>query len=1055
MKLLKVFGTLVAVALLGTSSLAQVSTARLQGTVQDTSGALVPAAKVEVTNVKTDVKATTTTNAEGRYMFPSLAPSEYVLTVEAAGFRKAIRQRVTLNVADDITETVKLEVGAVTESVVVEANAVRVSTTDAQLGRAITMRDIDILPQLGRGPIALAVFNTGVQIDPSDSSYSRVNGTRQGSNNATLDGVEINDPVVPRLGLAMTPNTTDTVEEFKIVTNGGKAEYGRSAGGQVAMITRSGTNKFHGGAWDYLRNTNLNANNFFSNQSGQRRPKFIQNTFGGKFEGPAIKDKTFFFGSYEGRRTRQEVVRNRTVPTALLKQGIFQWKSPGSSAIQTFDIAKNDPRSKGIDPKMKSILAVIPDPNNSDLGDGLNLGGFRFNNPANSYNDQYTFKIDHNLTSKNRIFFRYSWMRTFSIDSTNSADAAFPGEAHGMQGGHRMGWSVGSDWVMTPTTVNELRVGGQKSNSDFLRPRLHETMYVSNTFTDPGQPGNFAQGRTVPLWEVTDNLSRIHGKHTFKFGGQLRLIHQNTWREDNIWPTVYFTRANGNIPPSTIGPSGSVISSTDRTRFENQYNELLGRVSYSYATFYSDLKTFLPEGTGRVRNHVNREFSFFAQDDWKITRNLTLNLGLRYELFNVPFEKDGLQGVMDKAGQMNTVNKFSDISIVKGGSFWNTDKNNFAPRASFAWDVFGTGKTAIRGGAGIFYDRMINAALTAMDSLPGFSTGAYAYPNLAAGADVRISDGVPKLVQPAAPQLMVPSNRTNSVTVPVPDLRTGYVGQFNLTVQQEVFRNTVVELGYVGTRGIKLFMHQNVDQPRIYEDFLGAFKQLAALRTNTPASNTLVRMFGTPAAAISAVGASSLDQGTVGAAASTVDTSYYTRYAAAGLPDTYLRNYPQFTLAYLGTNAGRSYYNSAQASLRRQAGALKFTLNYTFSKSMDNWANEGNGTANGSTMDWFNLALNRGRTDFDKTHSFNSSVMYTLPVGRNRKFLNSAPKIVDSLLGGWDVGMLNTWQSGSVFTMSSARATGPNYGMSSWATYSGDRSIGALDRRGDGVYFLK
>ena len=297
---------------------------------------------------------------------------------------------------------------------------------------------------------------------------------------------------------------------------------------------------------------------------------------------------------------------------------------------------------------------------------------------------------------------------------------------------------------------------------------------------------------------------------------------------------------------------------------------------------------------------------------------------------------------------------------------------------------------------------------------------------------------------------MVPSNRTNSVTVPVPDLRTGYVGQFNLTVQQEIFRNTVVELAYVGTRGIKLFMHQNVDQPRIYEDFLGAFKQLAALRTNTPASNTLVRMFGTPAAAISAVGASSLDQGTVGAAASTVDTSYYTRYAAAGLPDTYLRNYPQFTLAYLGTNAGRSYYNSLQASLRRQAGALKFALNYTFSKSMDNWANEGNGTANGSTMDWFNLALNRGISDFDKTHSFNSSVMYTLPVGRNRKFLNSAPKIVDSLLGGWDVGMLNTWQSGSVFTMSSARATGPNYGMSSWATVLRrplDRRAGPARRR--------
>lgn len=1039
---------------------AQISTSRLEGTVQDSTGAVIPGAKVEIVNVKTQIGGATTCDAEGRFAFPSLPPSEYTLSVEAAGFRKAVRSNLVLNVAETVSEVVRLEVGAVTDSVVVEANAVRVQTTDAQIARTITLRDINILPQLGRGPIMLSVFMPGAQIDPSDVTFTRLNGTRQGSSNASLDGIEVNDPVAPRQGLSMTPNTTDSVEEFRVVTNGGKAEYGRNAGGQIQMITRSGTNSFHGGAWDYLRNTRLNANNFFNNQSGQSRPAYIRNIFGGKFEGPVLKDKTFFFGNYEGTRTRQQVVRNRTVLTPQAKQGLFRWQTKAGSPVQTFDIPRNDPRGRGIDPEVKKLFSVLPDPNNMDLGDGLNTAGFRFNAPGNSFNDQFTVKLDHNIWNGHRIFYRHSWMRTYAIDTLNSAEARYPGQEDGRQGGHRAGWAFGSDWTISSTVVNEFRLGGQKTNSDFLRPRLHQPMLVPNLYTSPiANPTSYAQGRSLPYKEITDNVSKIAGKHTVKGGVNIRFTTWDAWREDYAWPAVYLSRNYGNAPPASIGPMGSTITSSDRIRFENLYNDVLGRVSDVLVRYYSDLQNYQPAGTGRKRTFNYREFGAFLQDDWKLTRRFTVNAGLRYEFFGVPVETHGLQGVLDKAGQMSHSSRMTDLTVVKGKPYYNDDWNNFAPRLGFAWDVAGDGRTAVRGSWGVFYDRLINATLTPADGLPGFSTDVRVYPNQAANSDFRAGDGLAALPQPAAPVLQVPVDRQTSVTVMNPNLRTGYVLHTSFSVQREILRNTVVEAGYVGTRGVKLFMQNNLNQPRIYEDFLGAFQQLQAYRTSktpVPAGNTLVRLFGTPEAAISAINATTLASGSVGLAANNLDAtaSNYRRYAAAGLPDTYLRNFPQFSLAYLAGNGGRSYYNSFQLSFRRQAGAFKFNANYTFSKSIDNWAREGNGTSASSSIDWFNTRLSRARSDFDHPHSLNATFIYTLPVGRGRRLLGSVPKWADSLFGGWDVGFLNVWQSGSLFDVSSGRATGPNQSANTFANYSGDRNIGRLEKRGNGVFYF-
>jgi hypothetical protein len=1035
---------------------AQVASSRLEGVVQDESGAVVPKATATVVNERTGATVQTATSGEGLYVFPSLLPGRYTVTVEAAGFRKAVHTEVELNVAATVVEHFRLEVGQVTESVAVEASAERVQSSESQISRAVTLRDIEVLPQLGRTPIILAAFQPGVQINPGDVTFSRVNGTRQGSNNSKLDGIDVNDAVVPRLGLSLTANNTDSVEEFRVVTNGGKAEYGRSAGAQVELITKSGTNNFHGGGFDYLRNTVLHANNFFNNSSRVPRPKFIQNTLGGSLGGPVRKDRTFVFGNYQARRTRQEIVRNRTVLTPTAKSGVFRWTPPGSSTVQSFDILRNDPRGRGLDRLVAEELKLLPDPNNTDVGDGLNTAGFRFNNPNNSYEDQFTIRADHNLTSAQRLFYRHSWQRNNFIDSLNNADARYPGQPHGTQGGHRWGLSAGWDWSVTPRTVNEFRFGYQSASVAFRRPaRLPGPMLIANSWTDPRNTA-FAQGRNSPVKEFTENITAVRGSHTFKAGANIRYTKQWGYNDAGIYPNVSFARASGNIPPATIGPSGSTtISSADRQRFEELYNDLLGRMSQVTQTFYSDLEKFQAAGMPRVRNYLFHEYGYFFQDDWKIRRNLTLNLGLRYEFNGVPFERDNLQGTLDKSAQVNPSSRLNDLTIVRSDKWYNNDYNNFAPRIGFAWDPTSDGKTSLRGGYGIYYDRFIGATTSYVDgNTPGFSQVQTVFPNSAAGSDVRAGDAVPLPQQPPAPQLRLPNNRQNTIGLFAPDLRTGYYQHISLTIQRELFRNTVIEAGYVGTRGVKLFTDLNVNQRRIEGDFLQAFQEIQAFRARgaaVPASNTLVRIFGSPAAAVTAIGASVFDQGLAGTAADTLDRNNYTRYSAAGISDYYIRNFPQYNLAVVGGNHGRSYYNSLQLSLRRQQGALKFYANYTFSKTIDNISVDGNGFT--APIDNFNLRLNRAIADPDRPHVFNSSFIYTLPIGQGKRFGTNLPAWADSLIGGWDLGVLNIWESGATMTMSSGRQTVGST-ATTWANYSGDRHIGRVDRRGNGVFWL-
>ena len=913
---------------------------------------------------------------------------------------------------------------------------------------------------MGALPISLAYLQPGVQISTNgtnagaDYSYSHVNGLRQGSNNNTLDGIDVNDAVAPRLGLAMTANNSDSVEEFREVTAGGKAEYGRNAGGQVELVTRSGTNEYHGNLFEYMRNTALNANDFFSNKSGVAKPMFIQNMFGGSLGGPIKHNKLFIFGNFQGRRTHQQISRNRTVPTDLAKQGIFQWVSGG--ATQQFNVLNADPLKKGIDPTIATLLKIYPSPNNTDVGDGLNYAGYRFNNPANSLEDQFTIKGDYNLADNHHIFYRHSWQRNSSIDSLNSADAYFPGQPQGAQGGHRWGVAGGWDWTVTTSMVNQFRYGHQSAGVDFLRPsRVAGTMYTFNQWTMPIYNA-FAQGRNSPVNEFTDNLTKIAGNHTFKMGGQFRFTTQDGYNAAGIYPNASLSTTLSGNTPSFATPAG--LNSSQLSILQGLYNNLTGRVGSIAQTFYSNLQSWQAAGTPRVRDFSFHEYGLFLQDDWKVNRNLTLNLGIRWDFSGVPFEANGLSGAFDQAGALNTVSTIDNLSMQKGKAWYNNDWNNFAPRFGFAWDPKGDGKTAIRGNYGIFYDRIIGATTSSVDgNTPGFSQAVTVFPNLG-GLDVRAADNPASPAQPAAPVLTLPATRGVSIVSAFdPNLRTGYVQMYGLNIQREILRDTVVQFGYIGNRGLKMFMNQDLSQIHINPEFLNGFNELAAnyaagsLASVSP-SNPFVKIFGTAAAAVSTLGASNLTTLQYNNSMYNMETGAYAKYAAAGYSEYALRHYPQFVRLAYGTNAGLSWYNSLQAGFQRRTKSFQVKVYYTYSKSLDNVSAEGNGFTD--NMDNYNLNLNKGRSDFDRPHVFNAYGTYTLPIGNGHAIGGNMPRWANTLFGGWDAGTIVIWQSGAVMTASSNRYTAYSYTMASWDNYSGSRNIGSVQRKGDGVYFI-
>ena len=361
----------------------------------------------------------------------------------------------------------------------------------------------------------------------------------------------------------------------------------------------------------------------------------------------------------------------------------------------------------------------------------------------------------------------------------------------------------------------------------------------------------------------------------------------------------------------------------------------------------------------------------------------------------------------------------------------------------------------MRASWGVYYDRVIGATANDVDgATPGFAFPGQVFPNQAAGTDVRLSDAPVFPAPPGSPALTPGATRTNTLAMFDPNFRTPYVMQMNFTVQQELLRGTVLEAGYVGARGVKLLADVNMNQFKTQGAFLADFNQIAAFRRNAaavPPGNVFVRLFGSPAAAVAAVGGTVFDQGAINTAATTFDTNNFTRYPAAGLSDFFLRNYPQFGGLLVATNGGRSWYDSLQVSLRRQAGAVRFSTNYTWSKSLDNISVDGAGFT--SPIDNFNLRLNKGRSDVDRAHSLSWTGSYFLPFGKGRAIGGAASGWMDRIIGGWEIGALGFWTSGFTITVTSGVPT-VAANTNSRADYTGSRRIGTVQRLGNGVSYF-
>jgi hypothetical protein len=1029
---------------------AQISATRLEGVILKGSGGPFPGAEVTAVQDGTVYRVQVLSDAAGRYVFQTLPPGTYGLTVSAKGFRPSTRTGIALGLSAAVTEDFTLEPGTPAEAESEEAPRDRLNTSDSEISGAFTRRELEVLPQLNRNPSELFVYQPGILIQGGNPASSGVSGTGKASNNMTIDAMDVNDTVDPSLAVPGILVNSDSVEQFRMILGGAGAQYGRSAGAQVMMDTRPGGNRWSGDLYDYFRDESLNANDFFNNAADIHRPSFNQNIFGVSLGGPLRKDRTLVFGNYQGRRTFEKLVRNRTVLTKEAKSGLFQWIWPLGTDAQTFDIVQNDPRKLGIDPNIASLLKQMPEKNNTDIGDGLNTGGYRFEGNNDSSSDQVTLRADHNLSSTHSLFARYGWGRSRAVDALHSAEATYPDQAEGTARARQWGFSVGSDWSVNTRMVNQLRAGYQSMKFNLDRPaRTAGPMFLSDLWSDVLDP-SFARWRHAPVATITDNLAVIRGAHALKAGFTFRYISQRSHDETGMYPDVTFGRDHGNIPPSTIGPSGNAISRADRETFEALYNNLLGRMESVSQTFYSDLNSFSAGGTPRTRNLVFREYEAFLQDDWKIRPNLTLNLGIRYEFSGAPSEKNDILGALDKADAVTSSANISDFTLLRGSSWYKNDLNNFAPRAGFAWAPWSSTRMILRGGFGIYFDRLAGAAANFVDNnTPGSSLTVTAYP-YPSGNDLRLGDGIPPIQKPDSVLLKLPNSRSATIAIFNSDLETPYVQRFHLALQREIF-GMFIEAAYMGERGENLFRNLNLNQLKTEGDFVTAFKELQKYRSSgTPVSstNTLVRIFGSVNAAVSAIGGTALDLGLAGDAANTVDRYYYGKYTAAGVSDYYLRNYPQYDQFIMGTNEGSSSYDSFQLSIRRTSEHLKVIGSYTFSKSLDDFSASGELAA--VPLDSFDPQRDKTVSSWNRTHVINGWLVYSLPWRQEEE---ADAGWLGSFLSGWDIGVLGVWETGPRFTVTSGRET-VRSGVDSLAVYTGAHNIGSIIRESAGVYYF-
>jgi hypothetical protein len=780
-------GALLIALLAFPAALAQTGRSTVRGTIRDQQGNVVAGASVTLTDVDRNFTRTQTVGDEGTYTFNAVPPGNYRVEVEATGFKRAAISDVRALVDTPVDVNVLLEPGLATETVTVTASIeAPLNTTDASLGTAFENRRIEQLPLNARNVVGLLSLQTGV----TPAGY--VNGGRADQANITLDGVDVNeqqrglDVVTDEAFASVLRVTPDSLQEFRVITTNANAEQGRSSGAQVTLVTKSGSNEFHGSLYHYHRNTVTTANDFFNNAAGVERPQLLRNIFGGSIGGPIKRDRAFFFFTYEGFREATGTSVVREVPLPTLGQGIVRYFTANGSSdpncpagtpagvncltpaeINAAYVAANGV-SPGLNPAALAILAGAASrypANDFSVGDGLNTAGFRFNARTPSELNTYIAKFDFNLTDRQTLFVRGNYQQdlvtkanSFATDCTDTIQC-FPDTPPLTLWNHPKGIAIGHTWTASSTLVNRFTYG-------FTRAAFTDAGDSTDnlvTFRFIFRPRGFSRtlSRVTPVHNFVEDISWLKGTHNFQFGGNVRLINNNresfgTAFDSAIANPSFYDGSGRAVTRRDLGGgfySGAIFPSVaSETSLRDALTAVIGRFSqYSANLQFSRGGELLAVGTPAVRSFATQEYELYWQDSWRIRPSFTLTYGLRWSTSTPVYERNGVQVKpvqslgeyfqqrQERAAAGNPLNDPIQVDLAGRANdrpgYYDQDWNNFGPSVAFAWspdfgnNFFGrlvgrNGRSVIRGGFRTTYDRIGSQLAVSFDlnSSLGFSS---------------------------------------------------------------------------------------------------------------------------------------------------------------------------------------------------------------------------------------------------------------------------------------------------------------------------------------------
>lgn len=1039
------------------------ATGAISGSVVDTSGGSVAGADVQIIDARTEVAVRKLpTGPDGSFVVTLLPPGTYSVVVNKSGFSEAKASGIEVHVTETTKVTITLKPGAVSEKVEISAQITSVDTSNATTGQSLGTETVRELPLATQNYQQLLTLSAGAQSELNAAAQLGrgsvklfVNGQREDNNNFLIEGISATDYNVAQATYVPLPNP-DVIQEFKVQTSLYDASQGRNGGGNVNAILKSGTKELHGDVYEFFRNDVLNANEYFLNRQGQPRPAVKQNIFGGSLGGPVVKENYgFFFVNYQGTRQRSGLS-----PGTFISTNIPYIPAADRASVTTLEADCGVP---SIDPVVSALLNfksnqfgggaggyLFPAPTNVPAGaklcDPANPVPFVVSRPGKYTDDQFTSNWDREFRSgsdKVSARFFFSDSESFlpfgggdlqeSLGSTlassiSSASLNFPFDTPV----HARFLNITETHLFSPTLVNEFRFGFVHIHDDLdnvppvtvsdlgidrptnkVTSSIYKFVLASSGF-EVG-PAPFAdQHQTQNNYNFVDTVSWVKDKHVFRFGEEFTRVNL-----DKIFPQVF----NGEIF-FTNTPAGSVLS-TATTDFQNF---LLGSPQFSF-------------GGGGVDNHQYRSnnYGFFAQDDWKIRRDLTLNLGVRTEIFGGFYDNLCHIGNLDPAlaskGQFPfvypaCVSKLPSLGLTSNANrttYNNNYSTNLGPRIGLAYDVLGRHTTTIRAGFGIYYVREDVGTVDQLSfqapflpvafggGLPGclstfFSLNAPA--SCIPSGFTSNPNGLPQagtLDPTFVPCLSVfqgfPGGDTNQAAIygaasgsacPGPLLSTNIFGlqvprhfvvpstqQWNLTVQRSLGKNWVLEAGYVGTHAVHL---------RETRDSLQSLRASVANPVVVPGANC--------------------DGSVISPSASCAITTNTFGNAVARSRAQGINGWGGFQLF---ANDAYSHYHSLQTSLTRRWGAGYFQGAYTFSKSTDA-TSSGNTAFNTAFNDESTLAASRGLSDFDRTHRLSVSYRYDLP------FYKGATGLTEKLLDGWAISGITIFQSGTPFSVTDSGA---------------------------------